>query len=61
MFKEMEMDYWLAQTDAIYAELFKRKGELKKAKERLGKAIEIFQKCGAEGWVEKYEKDLMAL
>ena len=61
MFKEMGMDYWLAQTYAIYAELFKRNGDLKKAKERLGKAIEIFQKCGAEGWVEKYEKDLMAL
>jgi hypothetical protein len=25
------------------------------------KAIEIFKKCGAHGWAEKYEKKLAAL
>jgi len=26
--------------------------------ENLGKAIEILKECGADGWVEKYEKEL---
>ncbi len=29
-----------------------------KARENLGKAIEILEGCGADGWVEKYEKEL---
>jgi hypothetical protein len=32
-----------------------------KAKEALNKAIEIFKKCGADGWVKKNEKELAAL
>jgi tetratricopeptide (TPR) repeat protein len=51
----------LARDYALYAELFKRKGELQKTKENLSKAIEIFKECGADGWVEKYEKELAAL
>ena len=43
---------------ALYSELFKRKGDITKAKESLGKAIEIFKECGADGWVSKYEKEL---
>ena len=46
---------------ALYAELFNRKGDLPKAKENLSKAIEIFRECGADGWVEKYKKELSAL
>jgi len=41
-----------------YAELCKRKGDLAMAKEKLGKAIEIFKECGADGWVKKYEEEL---
>ena len=48
----------LAQDYALYAEWFKRKGDLPKAKENLSKAIEVFKGCGADGWVEKYEKEL---
>jgi hypothetical protein len=44
-----------------YANLFKRKGDQSKAKETLGKAIEIFRECGADGWVEKFEKELSEL
>jgi hypothetical protein len=29
-----------------------------KALENVGKAIQIFKGCGADGWVEKYEKEL---
>ena len=43
---------------AIYAKLFQRKGDRLKAQENLGKAIEILKECGADGWVEKYEKEL---
>jgi predicted ATPase/class 3 adenylate cyclase len=51
----------LGRDYAFYAELFKRKGDQLKAKENLGKAIEILKECGADGWVEKYEKELAAL
>ena len=48
----------LARDYALYAELYKRKGDLSKAGEKLRKAIEIFKECGAGGWVERYEKEL---
>ncbi len=48
----------LAQDYALYAEWFKRKDDLPKTQENLGKAIKIFKECGADGWVEKYEKKL---
>ncbi len=51
----------LARDYALYADLFKRKGDPPKAKEKLNKAIEIFTECGADGWVEKYEKELAEL
>jgi tetratricopeptide (TPR) repeat protein len=46
---------------ALYAEFFKRQGDRTKAEENLGKAIEILKKCGANGWVEKYERESAAL
>ena len=51
----------LARDYALYGELFKRKENFPKVKENLTKAIEIFKKCGADGWVEKYEKELALL
>lgn len=53
--------FWLAQDYALYAELLKRKDDHLGAKLKLSKAIEIYKKCGAVGWVEKYEKELAAL
>jgi tetratricopeptide (TPR) repeat protein len=53
--------FFLGLDYASYAELFKRKGEQSKAKENLNKAIEILKECGADGWVEKYEKELAAI
>jgi tetratricopeptide (TPR) repeat protein len=52
------MRWKLARDYALYAELFKRKEDFPKAKENLTKAIEIFKECRADGWVEKYEKEL---
>jgi class 3 adenylate cyclase/tetratricopeptide (TPR) repeat protein len=50
--------FHLGKDYALYADLFKRKGNRQKAQENLGKAIEVFKECGADGWVEKYEKEL---
>jgi tetratricopeptide (TPR) repeat protein len=55
------MRWHLGKDYSNYAELFKRKDDLPKAKENLNKAIEILRECGADGWVEKYEKELAAL
>jgi len=49
---------FLAKDYALYADLFKRKNDIPKVKENLTKTIEIFTECGADGWVEKYEKEL---
>ena len=59
--KRNGMMWHLGRDYALYAELFKRKGDQEKARENQGKAIEIFKECGANGWVEKYEKELTAL
>jgi tetratricopeptide (TPR) repeat protein len=59
--KQYKMMWYLARDYALYAELFKRKGEKQKARENFSKAIEIFNQCGADGWVEKYEKELATL
>ncbi|MFX0202132.1 MAG: adenylate/guanylate cyclase domain-containing protein [Candidatus Hodarchaeota archaeon] len=59
--KRNGMMWHLGRDYALYAELFRRKGDLAKAKQNLDKAIEILKECGADGWVEKYEKKLAAL
>jgi tetratricopeptide (TPR) repeat protein len=59
--KKYGMRWLLAKDYALYADMFKRKGDLKKSIEHLSKAIEIFQECGADGRVEKYEKELAEL
>jgi hypothetical protein len=55
------MRFHLGLDHALYAELFKRKGDLLKAKEMLGEAIDILGACGADGWVRKYEKEMAKL
>jgi tetratricopeptide (TPR) repeat protein len=53
--------FQLGKDYSLYADLLKRKGDRLKAQENLGKAIEILKECGADGWVEKYEKELAKL
>jgi class 3 adenylate cyclase/tetratricopeptide (TPR) repeat protein len=60
-FKEMGMDYWIGRTHAIYAELYKKETSHLKASDYLTKAIDIMNQCGADGWVERYEKELTEL
>ncbi len=59
--KRNGMMFHLGLDYALHADLFKRKGDRLKSQENLGKAIEILKECGADGWVEKYEKELGAL
>jgi class 3 adenylate cyclase/tetratricopeptide (TPR) repeat protein len=55
------MMFHLGKDYVLYAELFNRKGDRLKTQESLGKAIEIFKECGADGWVKKYEKQLATI
>ena len=59
--KRNGMMFYLAQDYALYAKLFKRKGDLARAREELNKSIAILQECGSDGWVEKYGKELAEL
>ena len=52
------MNFFLGRDYSSYANLLIRKGDRQKARENLGKAIETFQECGADGWVEKGERKL---
>jgi tetratricopeptide (TPR) repeat protein len=56
-----DMRWHLGRDYALYAELFKRKGDQLKATENLNKAIAIFKECGADGWAEKTELELSKL
>jgi hypothetical protein len=43
----------------FYSPLFKQPaGHFPKAEENLCKAIEIYRKCGADGWVKKAEEEM---
>ena len=55
------MRWHLGRGYVLYAELFNKKGDRTSAREKLGKAIEILNECGADGWVEKYEKEMTLL
>ena len=48
----------LACNYALYADLLNRKGNDVHRQKKLTRAIEIFQECGATGWVEKYAQEL---
>ncbi|MEJ2222304.1 MAG: adenylate/guanylate cyclase domain-containing protein [Desulfobacterales bacterium] len=59
--KKYGMAFHLGKDYALYSNLLERKNDRLKAKENLCEAIEIFKECGADGWVEKYEKELNEL
>jgi tetratricopeptide (TPR) repeat protein len=48
----------LARDYELRADLFKRKGDESAAGESMKKAIDIFAKCGADGWVKKAQRAL---
>jgi tetratricopeptide (TPR) repeat protein len=55
------MRWNVAVDHAVYAEWYQRKSDLPRARERLNKAIEIFQECGADGWARRTEEKLAEL
>ncbi len=55
------MMFHLGRDHGVYAELFKRKGDREKAKEQLGKAIDIYKECGSDGWVTRAEQEMVRL
>lgn len=44
---------------SLYADWFRKKGDIQGAKEQLTKAIDYFRECGADGWVTRMEKSLV--
>jgi class 3 adenylate cyclase/tetratricopeptide (TPR) repeat protein len=48
----------LGKDHALYADWFKKKGDIQGAKAQLTKAIDLFRECSADGWVERTEKTL---
>ena len=48
----------LGKDYVVYSRFFMKNGNQQKAKDNLSKAIEIFAECGADGWVDKTEKEL---
>jgi tetratricopeptide (TPR) repeat protein len=58
---ENGMMFELAKSQALYADFFRKKGDIPKAKEQFTKSIDLFRECGADGWVEKYEKELVRI
>ncbi|MDH3955722.1 MAG: hypothetical protein OET81_03450, partial [Desulfobacteraceae bacterium] len=59
--KQNGLMLFLGRDYALYAKLFKENGDQSKAKENLNKAIEILKECGADGWVERYRKELAGI
>jgi len=54
------MMWYLARDYALYADLLKRKDDPLGVRESLTRALEMFKECGADGWVNKTEKELAA-
>lgn len=48
----------LARDHTLYADYFKKKGDIPEAREQLTKAIDLFRECCADGWVTRTEKAL---
>ncbi len=55
------MMFHLGQDYALYADIVRHKGDQSKAREKLGRAIDVLKECGADRWVEKYEKEFAEL
>ena len=53
--------WYLGKDYALYADWFKKKGDIQGAKEQLAMAIDLFRECGADGWVEMTKEKLVKL
>ncbi len=59
--KKYGLKGWSGKPYVLYAEFYKRQGDLPKARIQMNKAIKIMKGCGADGWVERYKNELAAL
>jgi len=50
----------LAMNYGLYGKFFKQQGDKSRAREELGKAIEILKECGADGLVEPHGQEPVA-
>ncbi len=57
MNEENDAKYQLGRNYIAYAEIYKHRDDISRAKSKMFQAMEIFKECGADGWVEKTEKD----
>lgn len=55
------MRWHLGRDHALYADLFRRIGAFGEALMNLQEAVDFFKKCGADGWVKKYEEEIASL
>ncbi|MEJ2587071.1 MAG: adenylate/guanylate cyclase domain-containing protein [Deltaproteobacteria bacterium] len=53
--------YDLPQDLAVSAKIHRRMGDQSTVKAALSESVRIYRECGADGWVEKYEKELASL
>jgi len=56
--KKNEMMFHLGRDYIVYSQILEKKNEPSNAKNSLIKAINIFKECKADGWVERYKKEL---
>jgi len=54
-------EFWLGLDCHSYARFYRKQNDIVQAKEQLTKAIDILKTCGADGWVKKYEEELVLL
>jgi len=52
-----DMKWNLARDYTLSADLYKRQEDKSKSKKSLSKAMNIFKKCRASGWLNKNERD----
>ena len=55
------MPFELGLDLALYSEFYQKQNNLPQARKQLTKAIDTMKECGADGWVERYEKELAEL
>ena len=58
---KQRIPWYLGKDYTLYADWFKKKGDIQGAKEQLTKAIDFFRECDADGWVTRTEKALAEL
>jgi len=54
----MQLAWDLAQDYVVFSEIQMKKGDSAEGRNCVRRALKIFEQCGADGWVEKYRREL---